>query len=277
MTDYLKVLRAIAPRGKPAIVKAVASAFEEHFPAYGINTPLRIAHFLAQAAHESDGFHTLEEYASGKAYEGRKDLGNVKPGDGVRFKGRGIYQCTGRTNYQAYGRKLGVDLIAHPEQAAEAELSVRIACEYWKAKGLNGWADRDDVKEITRRINGGSNGLSDRKKYLAKARAALRPDDEPVRAPPPEEEVPDAPIAAERGKTGVTEGGLVATATTATDTLSTANDVITKVNETKESAESLGLTDHLAALATNPRFLISAAVLIALIGGLIWWQIHKRR
>lgn len=199
-------LKTLAPTGAAAILQTLPAALNTYLPQYGIDTPLRVVHFLAQAAHESDGFRTLTEYASGKAYEGRKDLGNVVAGDGVRFKGRGIFQLTGRANYKAYGRKIGLDLIKEPTLASNPEVSVRIACEYWKAKGLNAWADRDDVVEITRRINGGRNGLSQRRTYLAKAKkidffdgaAALglmlvAPVTDPEE---PDEEVPDAPIAA---------------------------------------------------------------------------------
>jgi putative chitinase len=203
MTADLDLLKALCPRGNVGIMNAVALAMEKYLPQYGIASPLRLAHFVAQAAHESDGFKTLTEYASGKAYEGRKDLGNVFPGDGVKYKGRGIFQCTGRANYEAYGRKLSLDLIGTPTLAASPEVSVRIACEYWKAKGLNGWADRDDVTEITRRINGGHNGLAQRKAYLDKAKALLNaPDAAPVAAlmAPVHEDVPDAPIAAEAAK-----------------------------------------------------------------------------
>ena len=78
--------------------------------AYGIDTRLRIAHFLGQTCHESAGFRTTEEFASGEAYEGRKDLGNIKKGDGRRYKGRGLLQLTGRANYAEHGKMLGVDL-----------------------------------------------------------------------------------------------------------------------------------------------------------------------
>lgn len=170
VTITIDRLRRLAPRGRPDILAAVAAGGGV-LDQYDITTPSRIAHFLAQIAHESAGFRTTEEYASGAAYEGRKDLGNVKPGDGRRFKGRGLIQLTGRANYQAYGERLGVDLVRSPERAAEPALSLRIACEYWRAKGLNGLADRDDVVGITKRINGGTNGLADRKALLAKAKA----------------------------------------------------------------------------------------------------------
>lgn len=145
-----------------------------HIGAAGIDgTALRLAHFLAQLGHESDGFKAMEEYASGAAYEGRADLGNTQPGDGKRFKGRGPIQLTGRANYRDYGRRIGIDLEAHPEIAALPSLGVLTACAYWTVKGLNALSDRDDVEGITRRINGGLNGLADRKARLAVAKALL--------------------------------------------------------------------------------------------------------
>ena len=116
---------------------------------------------------------TCEEFASGKAYEGRKDLGNTEPGDGPRYKGRGLLQLTGRANYRKLGAILGVDLENRPELAAEPVLSLRIACEYWKSRRINDPCDSDDLREVTRRVNGGYNGLEDRQANLAKAKAAL--------------------------------------------------------------------------------------------------------
>lgn len=137
----------------------------KHFPAYDLNTPLRLAHFLAQAAHETMLFRYFVELGGPSycaKYDGRRDLGNTQPGDGYRFRGRGIFQLTGRANYQSYGKLLGLDLIAHPEKAADPETSVLIACAYWRSRRLNALADRDDVRGITRKINGGANGLDDR-------------------------------------------------------------------------------------------------------------------
>lgn len=204
ITVALAALKKLAPKGDPAILAALHAPLNAWLPQYGITTPLRVQHFLAQAAHETDGFKTLVEYASGKAYEGRKDLGNVALGDGARFRGRGIFQLTGRANYEAYGRRLGIDLIGNPARAANPDVAVRVACEYWKAKGLNAWADRDDLNEITRRINGGYNGLKDRAAYLSRAKALFRDEASPLPVPRPAEapleEVPDAPIAAEPSK-----------------------------------------------------------------------------
>jgi putative chitinase len=156
---------------------ALGKGASAHFPAYDINTPLRIAHFLAQAAHETGGFKWLHELwgptPAQARYEGRRDLGNTHPGDGERFKGRGIFQLTGRGNYASYGEVLHLDLVDHPEIAEDPEVSVLIACAYWKLHGLNDLADADDVERITRRINGGLNGFDDRKAMLAKAKRVL--------------------------------------------------------------------------------------------------------
>lgn len=140
-----------------------------HFPAYGImDSPLRLAHFMAQLCHESGSFRYMEEIASGAAYEGRKDLGNAFPGDGRRFKGRGPIQLTGRANYRAFGRKIGIDLERHPEIAAVPSIGLLTALEYWADRGLNAYADADDIRAVTRRINGGLNGLADREAHLRK-------------------------------------------------------------------------------------------------------------
>ena len=169
-------LKKIAPNSKDEIIDPLVQYLSLHMPKYEVNTYLRVCHFIAQAAHEAASFRTLEEYASGAAYEGRKDLGNVKPGDGVRYKGRGIFQLTGRANYRTIGAKLGYDLENNPELAESPEVSVLTALEYWKSRNLNPLADRDQVELITRSINGGLNGFEDRKKYLARAKKFIPKD-----------------------------------------------------------------------------------------------------
>lgn len=173
-------LRAVAPRFSGArgerqgeIIAIAGEALAETLERYAINTPLRIAHFLAQTAHESAGFQTTEEFASGEAYEGRTDLGNTEPGDGRRFKGRGLIQLTGRANYKSLGATVGIDLEAEPDRAAEPALSLVIACEYWQKRGIGDHADRDDIIAATWSVNGGLNGLDDRIRYLVKAKAEL--------------------------------------------------------------------------------------------------------
>lgn len=145
----------------------------------GLSTGLRAAHFVAQATHENDGFCTLEEYASGAAYEGRKDLGNTEAGDGRRFKGRGGTHLTGRANYAAFTVWMRAiqpdcpDFTEAPEAVADLPWAAWSAIWYWQTRALNTHADADDLLTITRRINGGTNGLDQRRTYLARAKAAV--------------------------------------------------------------------------------------------------------
>lgn len=139
----------------------------------GINTAARQAAFIAQVGHESGSFRYSEEIASGRAYEGRRDLGNTQPGDGERFKGRGYIQLTGRANYAAAGRALGLDLVNNPSLASRPENAARIAAWYWNSRGLNAKADVGDFQGITRSINGGTNGAADRNQRYQGARAAI--------------------------------------------------------------------------------------------------------
>ncbi|MEW5743302.1 MAG: peptidoglycan-binding protein [Myxococcota bacterium] len=138
-----------------------------------INTKQRKAMFLAQLAHESVQLKYFEEIASGAAYEGRTDLGNVRPGDGVRYKGRGPIQLTGRANYRAAGRALGLPLEAKPKLAARPSVGFRTAGWFWTSRGLNHYADQGNFREVTRRINGGYNGLDSRLAYYRRALRVL--------------------------------------------------------------------------------------------------------
>lgn len=140
---------------------------------YGIDTPMREAAFIAQVAHESGEFIYVQEIASGAAYEGRKDLGNTEPGDGVRYKGRGLIQVTGRSNYAVCGAALGLPLLAHPELLELPANACRSAGWFWKQHGLNELADVGDIERITHRINGGLNGIASRRAYYAKAKSVL--------------------------------------------------------------------------------------------------------
>lgn len=122
---------------------------------FGINTPLRVSAFLAQIAVESGSFRYVREIADGKAYEGRIGLGNTQPGDGPRFKGRGLIQITGRANYQACGQALGLDLIASPELLELPEHAARSAGWFWSVNGLNKWADAGDIDGVSDMVNRG--------------------------------------------------------------------------------------------------------------------------
>ena len=145
---------------------------------FDINTPLRWSHFLAQIAHESAELRYSEEIASGKAYDTGKlavRLGNTPQadGDGQKYKGRGLIQITGRANYEAYKKCCGFDVVTKPQLLAQPVGAIRSAMWFWKSKGLNELADRDEFTVITKRINGGTNGIEDRRKYLARAKRVL--------------------------------------------------------------------------------------------------------
>jgi putative chitinase len=178
---------------------------------YGIDTPLRLAHFLAQVGHESGGFrHSTEIWgptAAQRRYEGRADLGNTQPGDGERFKGHGYLQTTGRFNHARVRDRLRErfphldvpDFEAEPERLAEPQWAALSAADYWDDRGLNALADAGDFLAITKRVNGGFNGLDDRRMRLARAVAALGGSETaspmPAHQPAPENVATDAPAA----------------------------------------------------------------------------------
>lgn len=161
-------LKSLFPYAQPTVLVAITP---DSLKQGGLTTAQRARHFLAQMAHESVGFKYLHELGGRKyfqRYEGRTDLGNVKPGDGYKYRGRGIIQLTGRTNYAVYGKKLGLDLINDPDLASRADIALKIALQYWNDKKLNNFADANDIKTITKRINGGYNGLQDRINWYTK-------------------------------------------------------------------------------------------------------------
>jgi predicted chitinase len=149
-----------------------------------IDRPARMAAFLAQVAHESGQLRFMEELWGPTSAQRRYEppgtlankLGNTEPGDGKRFKGRGPIQITGRDNYHRYGDLLGIDLLTAPERAAAPDVTFRIAGLFWTRNGLNELADLatdDSFRTITRRINGGLNGLADRQSFYASARTVF--------------------------------------------------------------------------------------------------------
>ncbi len=163
----------IAPQSSETRLYELITGINETLEKFNINTALRIAHFLAQVAHESGSFQYMEEIASGEDYEGRHNLGNIQPGDGVKFKGRGLIQLTGRDNYQKFSTAMNMDFIAQPELVAKAPYAVLVAGWFWHENRLNPDADQDDVVTVTKVINGGDNGLDDRRDYLARAKSVL--------------------------------------------------------------------------------------------------------
>ena len=164
---------------------------------YEINSPLRVCHFLAQIFQESYRFKFTLEEATGSEYEGRKDLGNVEVGDGIRFKGRGLIQITGRANYQALtdaiGKPNNVNFILNPELLQQPLYATMSAGWFWNSRKLNLIADQDDIRHITLHINGGYNGLDHRIAYLNALKKIFMPTVNTVKSPAAAPVVP-APV-----------------------------------------------------------------------------------
>lgn len=130
---------------------------------YGICGKYPESAFLATVIHESGSFRYLKEIASGEAYEGRKDLGNTEKGDGVKYKGRGLTQLTGRRNYELASNASGIDFVSNPELLEEPENAVKVSCWWWDMRNLNKLSH--DIKAVTKVVNGGYNGMADREKW----------------------------------------------------------------------------------------------------------------
>lgn len=148
---------------------------------FNVTTPLQVAAFISQIAHESGEFLYVKELATGIAYEGRLDLGNTQRGDGRLFKGRGLIQLTGRSNYVALMMALDIDCVNHPELVELPENACRSACWFWGTNNLNKWADIPDFDGVCDMVNrghktiavGDSNGYQSRLKYYQAAKKAL--------------------------------------------------------------------------------------------------------
>jgi putative chitinase len=169
-------IRAISPSATGRIVAGIVDN-QDAIAKGGIDTPLRLSHFMAQLAHESAHLTVTREFASGAAYEGRRDLGNVHDGDGRRYRGRGLIQTTGRANYREATKDIqdmnpgAPNFEDDPEALEEFPWALLAGISYWRRRNINAVADRDEVEAVTRKINGGTNGLPERIRYLAKAKA----------------------------------------------------------------------------------------------------------
>lgn len=223
----------LAPRAKPAVVKAIVDRAPLVLPKYGITTPLRMAHFFAQLLHESGGFTILEEnlnytavrltevwpsrfrtigaatpYArnpvglANNVYANRMGNGTSASGDGWKYRGRSLAQHTGKDGYEQIGKITGLPLVENPDLVNDPRYMLECACAFWQWKALAPLADRDDVEGITKRWNGGLNGIADRRAWLEKTKRVFSkpldpvvPDVEPAPAPVPVEPAP-APVPA---------------------------------------------------------------------------------
>jgi putative chitinase len=171
MISEQQLLQIIPNAGKRAGVFLVPLL--DAMAEFEIDTPARATAFLAQIAHESGSLRYVREIASGAAYEGRSDLGNFEPGDGPYFRGRGLIQITGRANYTKCAEALDLPLLEEPELLEEPVNACRSAAWFWASHGLNELADKGDFIRITRRINGGINGLEDRQAFYERAKRVL--------------------------------------------------------------------------------------------------------
>ena len=166
-------------------IEAFTPGVNATFEKYNINSPLRITHFLAQIMHESGGFKWLRELwgptDQQKKYDPpfrlAKTLGNINRGDGFKYRGRGLIQLTGKHNYTKFTNEIGpefdVNFVSQPDLVESAPYAVLVAGWYWNSRNINEVADQDNLREVTRRINGGFNGLEDRRKYLKRAKLVL--------------------------------------------------------------------------------------------------------
>jgi putative chitinase len=162
-------LRFIYPNCPSPRIDIFLPYLQQCLDAYNIDSLLRIRMFLAQVGHESAELRYTEEIASGAAYEGRKDLGNIQSGDGIRYKGRGLIQLTGRNNYSLCGLALDLPLLDQPELLSNYQPATMSAGWFWENQNLNSYCDKDDFIGLTKRINGGLNGLASRQAYLERA------------------------------------------------------------------------------------------------------------
>ncbi|MEA3042086.1 MAG: putative chitinase [Sphingomonadales bacterium] len=195
----------------------LGKAMAKYFPGVGLDTPLRVAHALAQQSVETGGFSKLVEnlnysvagllstFGTARISEadcqrlgrqagapalspaaqeqianivyggafGKRELGNDQAGDGWKFRGRGAKQTTGRFNYNDVKTVTGIDVIGNPDLLADPDMAVQAACIFWSKKNCNQFADRDDILGLTKAVNGGTNGLPDRRAALLRAKAIL--------------------------------------------------------------------------------------------------------
>lgn len=151
-----------------------APILNEWMVRYSIDTKERIWAFIATIGIESGRLQYLEEIADGSAYEGRKSLGNIYEGDGQRFKGRGLIQITGRTNYERASKAMGVDFLSNPHRVKELPYCVSVSCWWWSESGCNEIADRGDLRAVRKKVNGGYNGYDEFVRLYNRAKEVIR-------------------------------------------------------------------------------------------------------
>lgn len=176
-TIFYNLLRNIAPNGNITIIRGAVDFLLKYAQQFDLTTANRVGHFIAQCAHETAGFKTLKEYWGPTedqiryepGYKKGKDLGNIVKGDGLKFRGRGYLQTTGRANYKTVSREMFGDdrLLNNPDLLLVPEWGMLSSLYYWKRRNLNAIADKNDVLGVTKKINGGTYGIAERRMYTA--------------------------------------------------------------------------------------------------------------
>lgn len=336
------ILRRLWPRAPASTVSAIARVSDRVFAEADLTAPLRVAHFMAQISHECGGGTIVREnmnYSARRLMEvfgvGRhsakiteaeatalanhpqmiaervyglgnlskaRELGNTQPGDGWKYRGNGMLQLTGRASHRRIGRLVDVDLEANPELLEDAATSFRVAAMEFAALNCIPAADADDVVLVTRRVNGGRNGLAERQVWLRRWKQALDGVDEPPKAPRAAPNVEAKPLMSSRIMQGVT-GTAVSLATAGgakvaeqantststvslqdvTDKIQQASDTITTITAAKDSAvvvvqtvkPFLGLAPTTWALIAGVAFVV-AVVAVAFTGWERWKKLRDQ-
>jgi putative chitinase len=170
-------LKEIVPTLTEAQAQALITPLTYALRMAEASTIERQAAMLAQVAHETGGLRHMRELGREgyfTRYDGRKDLGNIHPGDGAKFRGRGFIQLTGRANYQRCSQALGIDVVEQPELVETYGVAAMVLAWYWNEHHLNQYADTGNFVGLTKRINGGVHGLEDRQRYYQRALEALQ-------------------------------------------------------------------------------------------------------
>ena len=314
-------LRRLWPRAPSAMLSAISRCSENVLASTGLNTPLRQAHFMAQVSHECGAGTIVREnmnYSAARLLEifgvGRhsakitqaeatalahhpeliaervyglgnpakaRELGNTQPGDGFRYRGNGMLQLTGRASHKRIGAMVGLDLEAHPELLEDPAISFRVAAQEFVALGCLAPADADDVVAVTRRVNGGRNGLAERQVWLRRWKGALDGVTEPPKLPRAAPSVDDKPLikskiaqggAAGLGLTSIVAGGQIAeTVRNVSDATSAARDVADNATTVATAAKPL------LSLPVSILLSVAAVLAIAACAYVIWQRWKKLR
>lgn len=316
------VLKTLWPRAPQRTIDAIVATAPAVFRQYGMTSDLCVAHFMAQISHECGGgtivrenmnytaarlmqifgvgvhsakvtedeaqqlAHHPEQIAErvyGLGNPGKaKELGNLVRGDAYRCRGNGMLQLTGGASHKHIGELTGFDLYEHPEQLEDPAVSLKVAAAEFVALKCLPAAEQDNVGLVTRRVNGGNNGLGERTAWLRKWKAALVADDSDEDIVAEAIDADAAPRASEKPSvlTTINNSKIAKVATgigvgTAGDVLSTISDNASTAASIKTSADDIGITDHLAHLAVNPRFWIGLLILAGVCGIIYWrWRDH---